>query len=161
MLGICVGIKSVFMEKKVSLIKFTTNTVNEANIEDNDEYLNINKTTSQVNTKRKLNWKDSAVIAPKYVATPFPPLNFNQIGNICPKKVIRHANWTNSGKYFIVIKTGKYPFEMSKRRVIAAKNLFPVLSTFVAPIFPDPIFLTSKLPKNFVNNSPKGIEPQK
>ena len=29
---------------------------------------------------------DKAPITPKYVATPFPPLNFNHTGKICPKK---------------------------------------------------------------------------
>ena len=50
---------------------------------------------------------------------------------------------------------------MSNRRVANAKYLFPVLRTFVAPIFPDPIFLISTLPKIFVNIRPKGIEPLK
>ena len=33
--------------------------------------------------------------------------------------------------------------------------------TFVAPIFPEPIFLTSLLIKIFVNNKPNGTEPLK
>ena len=45
--------------------------------------------------------------------------------------------------------------------MITAKNLFPVLSTFVAPIFPEPIFLTSIFPKIFVTKKPNGIEPLK
>ena len=39
--------------------------------------------------------------------------------------------------------TGMYPFTASKIKVAVAKILFPVLRTFVAPILPDPIFLTS------------------
>jgi len=35
----------------------------------------------------------------------------------------------------------------------------PVLSTLVAPMFPDPIFLTSFFKKNLVNIKPKGIDP--
>ena len=49
--------------------------------------------------------------------------------------------------------------DISNKRVVAAKNLFPVLRTFVAPIFPEPIFLKSIFPKIFVNMSPKGIDP--
>ena len=39
--------------------------------------------------------------------------------------------------------------------------LLPVLSTFVAPILPEPIFLISWPPKNLVKINPKGIEPLK
>ena len=38
--------------------------------------------------KRILKLNDKAKIIPKYVATPFPPLNFNQAGKICPIKEI-------------------------------------------------------------------------
>ena len=70
-------------------------------------------------------------------------------------------NGVNSGKYFKEIITGIYPFNVSNKRVIAANNLFPVLNTFVAPIFPDPISLTSFPVKIFVKSKPKGIEPIK
>ena len=58
-----------------------------------------------------------------------------------------------------MIDTGIKPFKISNIRVVRAKNLLPVLRTFVAPIFPDPIFLTSIFPKIFVKIRPKGIEP--
>ena len=58
-----------------------------------------------------------------------------------------------------MIDTGIKPFKISYISVVRAKNLLPVLRTFVAPIFPDPIFLTSIFPKNFVKIRPKGIEP--
>ena len=35
---------------------------------------------------------------PTYVATPFPPLNFNQIGKRCPKKTERLETNIYSGK---------------------------------------------------------------
>ena len=57
--------------------------------------------------------------------------------------------------------TGTYPLKISNIRVAAAKYLLPVLRTFVAPILPEPIFLTSWLPKNLVKINPKGIEPLK
>jgi hypothetical protein len=41
--------------KAVSLIKVTTNTVIEENMEDTEEYLNINNTTTQVKINKKLN----------------------------------------------------------------------------------------------------------
>ena len=40
-----------------------------------------------------------------------------------------------------------------------ATNLFPVLNTFVAPIFFDPIFLISLFNNNLVKINPNGIEP--
>ena len=53
------------------------------------------------------------------------------------------------------------PFEISRRRVKRAKNLLPVLRTLVAPILPEPTFLTSTFIKIFVNIRPNGIEPIK
>ncbi len=82
----------------VSLIKVTINTVKDENIEDRDEYLNIKETVNHVNIKRRPNWIDKANKIPRYVATPLPPLNFNQIGKMCPKKASRHDNWISPGK---------------------------------------------------------------
>ena len=91
----------------LSLITVTTKTVNDANIEEMEEYLNIKATAIQVNINSKLNWIDNANNIPRYVATPLPPLNFNQIGKTCPKKVIKQDNCINSGKYCCVIIIGK------------------------------------------------------
>ena len=66
--------------KTFSLKKVTTKTVKEENIDDNEEYLKIRDTTNHVKINKKLNWIDKANNIPRYVATPFPPLNFNQIG---------------------------------------------------------------------------------
>ena len=52
-----------------------------------------------------------------------------------------------------------YPFEMSSKSVITAKDVFPVLRTFVAPILPEPIFLISILLKTLERRRPRGIEP--
>jgi len=54
-----------------------------------------------------------------------------------------------------------YPFNPSNNKVKVPKDFFPVLRTFVAPIFPDPISLRSLLRKIFVRIKPKGIEPKK
>jgi len=55
--------------------------------EDNDEYLNIKKTVNQIIPKQIPRYKLMQHSIPTYVATPFPPLNFNQIGKTCPKKI--------------------------------------------------------------------------
>ena len=78
--------------KTVSLMKLTTKTVKAPNIDDKEEYLNIKDTTNHVKINKRLNGSDMANNIPRYVATPFPPLNFNQIGNICPKKVTIQDN---------------------------------------------------------------------
>ena len=48
----------------------------------------------------------------------------------------------------MVIKTGTKPFRTSNKSVNAAIDLFPARSTFVAPIFPEPMSLTSFPTKN-------------
>ena len=126
-----------------SLKKVTTKTVNEENIEASEEYLNIKNTVNQVKINKAPKPNDRANKIPKYVATPFPPLNFIQIGKICPKKAISAEIWKYSGKKYWVIATGKYPLKVSNNKVAAAKYLFPDLSTFVAPMFPEPTFLIS------------------
>ena len=74
------------------LIKATINTVKEENIDDTDEYLNIKKTTNHVTINKILSCIDIANSTPKYVATPYPPLNFIHNGKICPKKTKTQLN---------------------------------------------------------------------
>ena len=82
----------------LSLTIATMKTVNEANIDDTDEYLKVSEIITQVKINKNANDNDVANNIPKYVATPFPPLNFNQIGNTCPKKVQRDVMYINSEK---------------------------------------------------------------
>ena len=51
--------------KVVSFIKATTKTVIAANIDETEEYLNINVTTIQVKINNKLNSYDKAIKIPK------------------------------------------------------------------------------------------------
>ena len=51
-------------------------------IEDKEEYFVIKAIKIQDKQKNNPSLTDKAKIIPRYVATPFPPLNFNQIGNI-------------------------------------------------------------------------------
>ena len=51
--------------KVVSFIKATTKTVIAANIDETEEYLNINETTIQVKINNKLNSYDKAIKIPK------------------------------------------------------------------------------------------------
>ena len=57
--------------------------------------------------------------------------------------------------------TAVYALSPSKIKVKAPKYFLPVLRTFVAPIFPEPISLRSFFKKNFVNIKPNGMDPKK
>ena len=64
-------------------------------------------------------------------------------------------------KYICKIRNGRKPLNISKTSTVKAKNLFPVLKTFVAPTLPEPIFLISPNPNNLVKINAKGNEPIK
>ncbi len=98
---------------------------------------------------------------PKNVATPLPPLNFNQIGYMWPKRAKIATYMNNSEENCNDIHTGAKPLRVSKKRVNRAVNLFPVLSTLVVPMFPEPISLISILETYFENKYPKGTDPIK
>ncbi len=98
---------------------------------------------------------------PKNVATPLPPLNFNQIGYMWPKRAKIATYMNNSEENCNDIHTGTKPLRVSKKRVNRAVNLFPVLRTLVVPMFPEPISLISILETNFENKYPKGTDPIK
>ena len=54
--------------------------------EDKEEYFDRYKTISQLVTKINPNEIEKAKRTPRYTAIPLPPLNFNQMGKICPRK---------------------------------------------------------------------------
>tara|TARA_B100000586_G_C20101273_1_gene425009 strand:- start:1448 stop:1936 length:489 start_codon:yes stop_codon:yes gene_type:complete len=134
-------------------------TVKDATIEDKEEYFVIAAIKIQEIQKKIPSFNDKAKIIPRYVAIPFPPLNFIQTGNICPRKAIRPDKKIKFGKKCFVIKIGITPFAISKNKVMPAINLFPVLKTLVAPIFLEPISLISLFKNSLVKTKPKGIEP--
>ena len=112
------------------------------------------------------------MIDPNPVATPFPPLNLSQTGKQWPVTAPTATNdWraSKSIKFLInrnlknklVINIAKAPFPPSRISVSRAIFLLPVLKTFVAPIFPLPIFLISPSPDNLVKINPNGIDPIK
>ena len=67
-------------------------------MEDKEEYLKINATIIHEVPKTIAKGKDKAIIIPRYTATPFPPLKFNQIGKMCPIKQISADKKTKSLK---------------------------------------------------------------
>ena len=54
--------------------------------EDKEEYFEMYKITTQLITKMNPRFNEKAKRIPRYTAIPFPPLNLNQIGKICPRK---------------------------------------------------------------------------
>ncbi len=127
-----------------------------------EEYLKIRKTIIQESKKIKkmLILNDTKI--PRAVATPLPPLNFSHTGNICPKTAKIADNCTYNPlllKIFCAKYTTKNPLRESSNKASAASPFFPVLKTFVAPIFPEPISLRS-IPFIFVIIKLKGIEPK-
>ena len=105
----------LFSQKEI--IKITS----DETIEDKEEYFDIKAINIQKIQKKRPSFNDKAKIIPRYVATPFPPLNFNQIGNIWPRKAIRPDKKIKSGKKYLVIKIGIIPFKISKKRIKSYK----------------------------------------
>ena len=104
--------------------------------------------------------KDNPSNAPRKVATPLPPLNPSQIGNRCPMKAETPATCAASlPKYRDAINTGARPLHESNISVAAAADLFPVLSTFVVPMLPEPVCLMSPSPRTLVITNPNAIDP--
>ncbi len=99
---------------------------------------------------------------PADVATPFPPLNPNQIGYTCPIWQQKTAErYQQSSENAFAIKTNSAPFKTSPSKVHMANVLPPLLKMFVAPVLCDPTSLTSICLQNFINKKPVGIEPIK
>ena len=88
------------------------------------------------------------------LATPLPPLNFNQIGKIWPMTgamiAIVNAMFESLIKKRCAITKNARALNESRTKVIKP-NVFPKLRvTFVAPILPDPCLRISPLPANLV-----------
>ena len=78
----------------------------------------------------------------------------NQDGNI---KVVKRIISKNEFSR----RNGINPFKTSKHNTPKARYLFPVRRTLVAPTFPEPIFLISPRPNNFVSINAKGTDPSR
>ena len=85
--------------------------------EDRDEYFEIKKIIIQViaNIKMKIIFKLKSI--PTYVATPLPPLNFNQIGKTCPKKTLKAEIYTKSEIFNFIYNTGNIALKISRNKV--------------------------------------------
>jgi len=144
----------------------------EVMIEAKPTILKIRKTVIQVPrlTKRGILKKGSpplkAVITPKLVETPLPPLNFKNRDQLCPLIAKRDViiaeifiNLFSGCRKKKTDITGKNPLRKSKINTSIPHFNPTTLATLVAPIFPEPNFLTSR-PFTFLDIiKPKGREP--
>ena len=159
--------KGIFCRDKQLIKK-----VREVIIEAKPTILKMRKTVTQLPTLikrgilRKLSPQLKAVITPKLVETPLPPLNFKNTGQLCPAIAERAVIIT---EIFINLFsdcrekktkiTGKNPLRKSKINTSTPHFNPTTLATLVAPTFPEPNFLTSK-PFTFLDIiKPKGTEP--
>ena len=126
-----------------------------------EEYLVKNAVKIQINIKNNPRLVSYANIEPIKTAIPFPPLNFIHIGKRCP--IITETIAISMLIKSIELKNfiGRKAFKTSKNNV-RKPNLIPlILKIFVAPIFLEPANLGSSFFRNFDNNKPNGIDPNR
>jgi hypothetical protein len=85
--------------------------------------------------------KNKEISVPKLTATPFPPLNLRNIGNICPisaTKIMIVIYKKDESIYCFAIYIDIHPLKKSKIKVVIPAMYPEVLNTLVAPTFFDP-----------------------
>jgi hypothetical protein len=122
-------------------------------IEANDTYLKMKKIIIHIQrdktmTSHKLGKiRLKPIIAPKLVATPFPPLNLKKIVQLCPtmqKTAARTKRYSEeSGKKNLKMLGEINPFKKSRINTKIPHFLPTTRKTLVAPILPEPNFLMS------------------
>ena len=121
-----------------------------------DEYLNKKAITSHVKMHISPTIQSIASNVAMPVATPLPPLNFSHGGKQCPRTAASPQIAARSA--FAIrpmISTASPPFSASASKVATASPFRPVLSTFVAPIFPEPIWRRLISENRWVSTSPR------
>ena len=126
-------------------IKYAKNGNARAAVTEPSETILVTSTTSTTIPRHiKASCQLSASSAPNAVATPFPPLNFSNKGQTCPRNTASTQNDTCIGLRNIPArKTARNPLPISITRVITAAFAPRTLRAFVVPAFPLPAFLMS------------------
>ena len=126
-------------------IKYAKNGNARAAVTEPSETILVTNTTSTTMPRHiKASCQFSASSAPKAVATPFPPLNFSNNGQTCPRNTASAQNDTCIGSRNLpAMNTAKNPLPMSITRVITAAFAPRTLRAFVVPALPLPAFLMS------------------
>ena len=103
-----------------------------------------------------------AISTPNPVATPLPPLNFSQTGNMWPTTAATpQTSMPKSPSTKPPSNTAATPFTASSSNVAAASPRRPVRNTLVAPMLPEPILRMSPAPIARVISSPNGMLPSR
>src|SRR3990172_603101 len=120
-------------------------------------------TSNQTPATRKATFGRRAKRTPRKVARPFPPRNLRKTGYKWPRNAARATPATRASDAPTIRPraTGAHPFSMSRARVRAAAPLQAARRTFVAPMFPLPIPLTSTPFDALAIRRPNGMEPDK
>ena len=132
-----------------------------AHIEESETYFDIDNIIAKTKRHTSVATGFIAKNAPHPVATPFPPLKFKNMVNICPKttaSVTAITNISDDGFISAVKNTGIKPFNVSHKNAKRPNGLLK-RKTFVAPGFPEPYFLISIPLKSLAIIYAKGIEP--
>src|SRR3970282_1148478 len=118
---------------------------------------------SQTPATRKATFGSRAKRTPRKVATPFPPRNLRKTGYKWPRNAASATPATRASDAPTIRPraTGAHPFSMSRARVRAAAPLPTARRTFVAPMFPLPIALTSTPLDPLAIRRPNGMEPDR
>jgi hypothetical protein len=117
---------------------------------------------SQVRQAARPAGQASAIVRPRKVATPLPPLKPSQTGKQWPRKAAKPATIAAvSPARARAASTAAAPLAASSSSVAAAAALLPVRSTLVAPMLPEPMLLRSPRPRARAISTPKGIEPSR
>jgi len=125
-----------------------------------EEIFNTFATRSQTMIDIKPYNGESIRNIPADVATPFPPLNFNQIGYVWPNIQQKTAiKLIDSGKKYFIKPEKIIPFMTSQSKVKKANFLSVALKTLVAPVLFDPKLRRSNPLKRLTRRKPVGIEP--
>src|ERR1700722_15927129 len=138
-----------------------------AMIDARETYRQMAKIIAQTPNAQRNGTGRNASMAPELVATPLPPLNFNQHVQLWPaitkiQQVICNVvgstlgNWNKRGAMY----TGRKPFAASINNT-ARPGPFPSARiTLVAPILPLPTLRIS-IPRALAQRKPVGMEPRK
>lgn len=127
-----------------------------------EEIFNIFATRSQTMIDMKPYNEESIRNMPADVATPFPPLNFNQTGYVWPNIQQKTAiKLIDSGKKYFIKPVKSIPFMASQSNVRKANFLSVALKTLVAPVLFDPKLRRSNPLKCLTRRKPVGMEPIK
>src|SRR5699024_1830365 len=128
-----------------------------------DEYPLNSTVSNQVPAITPVRSQPMGAMAPKAVATPFPPLNPKKTGQMCPRQAAMAIKPSQKGltPNSYAPQTGNIPFRTSKISTATAAPLPPIRNTLVAPGLPEPLVRGSGSPHKRQTRMALEMEPQR